>query len=213
MPRYPAQIWVLFWGTLFGSTGQALVWPFLTITIREQLDIPLSSITLLFTIQSAAGFGATAFFGPLMDRFGRKWAMVGGLVASCFVLLAMSHASTYGQWALLLPLYAIANAMFRIGSYAMVADLIGPEHRADVYALLRMGDNIGIALGPALGGFLVAAAYRLSYYFAAITQLVLAGITAATIVETLTRADKNPDGLIVATPQTVGYGVLLRDRP
>ncbi len=213
MTRYPGQIWLLFGGSLLGSAGQALVWPFLTITIREQLNIPLSSITLLFTLQSVAGFSATALFSPLLDRFGRKWAMVGGLATSCAVLLAMSHADTVFQWAILLPLYAITNALFRIGSYAMVADLIEPERRAGVYALLRMGDNMGIAAGPALGGFLVATTYRLSYYVAAGTQLVLAVLTIFIIAETLRAPRDDDSSLHLVTPQNVGYGTLLRDRP
>lgn len=210
---FPPQIWLLFAGTLLSSTGQALVWPFLTIFIREQLDIPLSRITLLFTLQSIAGFAATTVVSPLMDRFGRKWLMVVGLVASSAVLLAMSQAGTYAQWAVLLPLYGVVNAIFRIGSYAMVADLVSAERRAAMYALLRMGDNLGISVGPAMGGFLAAVAYELSYFLAAGMQIALAVFTSAMIAETLPREDAG--AAITAFPAGgggLGYGPLLRDR-
>jgi MFS family permease len=213
LPGYPLQLWLLFWGTLFGSSGQSLVWPFLTINIREQLGVPLTTITLLFTVQSIAGFAATTLLGPLMDRVGRKGPMIAGLLGSGAVLFLMSQATSLAAWAVLLPAYGAVNAVFRIGSYAMVADLIDPARRADVYALLRMGDNVGIAVGPAVGGFLVTLAYTLTYYFAAAMQVVLALAVALRVTETLPRRSDSPSLETLASVPAAGYGALLRDRP
>jgi MFS family permease len=208
--HYPSQIWLLFWGALTGSIGQSLVWPFLVIAIRERTGVPLTQITLLFTLQSAAGFAATALLGPLMDRFGRKWAMLGGLFTSGVVLLTMSQAQTLAQWAILLPAYGMVNMMFRIGSYAMVADLVEPEQRTHVYALLRMGDNLGIVIGPSLGGFLASIAYSLSYVIAGATQFVLLVFVSLNVHETLPQHDSasnEPNG-----SHAGGYGRLAHDR-
>ncbi len=109
-------------------------------------------------------------------------------------------------------MYAIVNALFRIGSYAMVADLVEPERRASVYALLRMGDNVGIAAGPALGGFLASVAYALTYLLAAAMQAILGILAVSVIRETLpAHRDASPDGLRVSSGG-MGYGVLVRDR-
>lgn len=213
LPHYPFQLWLLFWGTLLSSSGQSLVWPFLTINIREQLDIPLTTITLLFTAQSIAGFAGTTILGPVMDRIGRKGPMIAGLIGSSAVLFLMSQAATLTAWAVLLPAYGVVNAVFRIGSYAMVADMIDAERRADVYALLRMGDNVGIAVGPAIGGFLVSVAYTLSYYLAAVVQIALAILVALRLAETLPRRNAASGIEPIATAPSSGYGELLRDRP
>ena len=213
LPHYSFQLWLLFWGTLLSSSGQSLVWPFLTINIREQLDIPLTTITLLFTAQSIAGFAGTTILGPVMDRIGRKGPMIAGLIGSSAVLFLMSQAATLTAWAVLLPAYGVVNAVFRIGSYAMVADMIDAERRADVYALLRMGDNVGIAVGPAIGGFLVSVAYTLSYYLAAVVQIALAILVALRLAETLPRQNSASGIELIATAPASGYGELLRDRP
>jgi len=211
---YPPQLWVLFWGTLFSSLGLSLVWPFLTIDVRERLDVPLTTITLLFTLQSIAGLVATTIISPLMDRFGRKWAMMVGLLASGVSLLAMSRADTLAAWAFLLPAYAMVNTMFRIGSYAMVADTIAPDRRADVYALLRMGDNVGIAFGPAVGGFLFGAAQSLAYVLAGSSQFILMFFVLFLLSETLIRARSGAtSGISVLPGGAAGYGPMLRDRP
>ena len=210
--RYSSQIWLLFWGALTGSTGQSLVWPFLVIFIREQLDVPLSAITPLFTIQSIAGIVATTAISPLMDRTGRKLPMIGGLFLSGVVLLAMSQAHALWHWAILLGAYGMVNQVFRVGAYAMVADMIPPEDRARVYALLRMGDNAGIAIGPTMGGFLVSVAYVLSYSIAAASQFLLAILVWIMIRETL-QPDDTPQNSSLMTVKLGGYGTLLRDRP
>ncbi len=120
----------------------------------------------------------------------------------------MSQAITLAHWAVLLALYGGVNMMFRIGSYAMVADLVESDRRANVYALLRMGDNLGIVIGPTMGGLLAAVSYTLSYLIAASTQLVLLFMVGAVIHETL--AGREPDSS--AARSSGGYGSLLRDR-
>ncbi len=207
IPHYPTQLWLLFWGTLTGSIGQSMVWPFLTITIRERTDVALTTVTLLFTLQSIAGFGATTVIGPLMDRFGRRKPMIAGLICSGLVLLAMSRATELWHWAILLPAYGMVNTAFRVGSYAMVADLVPLERRAGVYALLRMGDNFGIVLGPALGGLLVSIGYTLSYAAAASTQFILAIFVFRIVRETLAR-----DGTHQTVKEQSGYRFMLRDQ-
>ncbi len=204
---YASHIWLLFWGMLFSSAGVALVWPFLTIYIREQLDIPLTTITLLFTFQSITGFVATTLVSPIMDRLGRKWPMVLALITSGLTMIAMSGASVLWHWALLLPLYGVQNTVFRIGCYTMIADLVEAERRSEVYALLRMGDNVGIAAGPALGGFLVAVAYTLSFYLAAVVQTVIGMLIGAFVTETLTESLPGDQPVITRA----GYGPLLHD--
>jgi MFS family permease len=177
--------------------------------MRERLDVPLTTITLLFTLQSVAGFATTTLLGPLMDRMGRQRPMIAGSVASGLTLLAMMGAETLWQWAILLPLYGMVNTVFRVGCYAMVADTVAPERRAEVYALLRMGDNTGIALGPALGGFLIAVASFLSYFIAAISQFILAIFVTLIVRETLTHA---PDERAALSHNPLaGYGLMRRD--
>lgn len=210
--RYSSQLWLLFWGTLAGSMGQSLIWPFLTIYIRERLNVPLTTVTLLFTLQSIAGFAATALLGPIMDHAGRKMPMIAGSIASGVTLLLMSQATLFWHWAILMPLYGMVNTVFRVGCYAMVADTVESSRRAEVYALLRMGDNTGYTIGPALGGFLISMAYLLSYVLAAATQFVLAIFVSIIIHETLVKRAAANSANSAAPRSSAGYGDMLRDR-
>ncbi len=132
---YPRPFWILFSGVLVNSAGTSMVWPFLTIYVRELLHIPLTAVTLLFTLNSMAGLLAMSFVGPAVDRFGRKSAMVLGLVLSCLALLLMSRASTLAAWGVLMAMWGAVVPVYRVGADAMVADLTPPGRRAGAYSL------------------------------------------------------------------------------
>ncbi|MGD2147528.1 MAG: MFS transporter, partial [Anaerolineae bacterium] len=121
---YPAQYWLLIGGMLISVAGGSMVWPFMTIYMRQQLDVPLTSITLLLTLNSAAGLASLSAVGPLIDRFGRKRAMVFGLVIGSAALLAMGHAGTLAAWAVLQAVRGATGPLFRVGTNTMVADLL-----------------------------------------------------------------------------------------
>ena len=205
--RYPRQFWVMFWGMLFTSIGGSMWWPFITIYLREQLDVPLMQITLLFTLYSAAGLLATTIVGPAVDRFGRRKAMIAGLAIPGLALGAMGLVQGFGPWAIALTVVGMFNPMYRVGADAMVADLIPPDERAEAYSLLRMGNNIGVAIGPAVGGFAAAVSYNLAYFSAGAANLAFALLVFLLVRETMQRT-----GEASRSHEAVGYGPVLRDR-
>jgi MFS family permease len=206
---YPRQFWLLFWGLLISAAGGSMIWPFLTIYIRQRLDIPLTTVALLLTLNSAAGLVITSVAGPAADRFGRRGVMVLSLATGSATLLAMSMAGTLQLWVILMALNGAFSPLYRIGSNSMVADLIEPKRRASAYALLRMINNLGIAIGPSVGGFVTAASYALAFYIAAGANAVFGLLILFFVVETMPQSQDTPD-----QPRTDGgYGQVLRDRP
>ena len=206
---YPRSFWILFWGMLIQNVGISMVWPFLTIYIRQRLAIPLTTVTLLFTLNSLAGLASTSLAGPIVDRFGRKGVMVVGLAVSSVVQVMMSIAGTLPLWGIVMAASGAVGLLYRVGADAMVADMIEPDRRAGAYALLRMGANLGVAIGPSVGGFVTARSYALAFYIAAGAQAIFAMLVLSCVGETLPQRRNTLD-----QPQgDGGYGRILRDRP
>lgn len=204
---YPHTFWLLFVGFIINRTSTGLIWPFLALYMREQLNAPLSTITLLFSIQSVAGLLSTSVVGAFMDRFGRKLPIILSMLAGSAVLLAMRSATTLEVWAVLIALYGMFIPVFTVGGNAMVADLVEEEKRSGAYALIRTAQNVGVAVGPAIGGFLVVNYYGLTYIITAAVYIVLAVLIMFILPETLTKR-KNDEPARTAG----GYGEILRDR-
>jgi MFS family permease len=91
----------------------------------------------------------------------------------------------------------------------MMADLIAPEQRTDAYSLLRMIKNVGVALGPAIGGFIATNSYSLAFYIAAFCLITYSLIMALFARETLPDQAESKDK---KDEPFGGYGQILRDK-
>ena len=206
---YPHQFWLLFWGSFFTRASISMIWPFVTVIIRERLDIPLTTAALLLTVQSMASLLSTLVVSSIMDKVGRKIPIVIGLLGSALALVGMASASTFEQWIILMVFYGVFTPVFNIGVNTMVADIVEPENRSPAYALIRMIANAGIAIGPVMGGILVTLlSFDAVYYLIAVAYAILTVFVLVMIQET------KPD-LIESTDDTPvisnGYGYILRD--
>ena len=164
---YPAQFWLMFAGMLLAALGASMIWPYLLIYAAERLQAPLAQVGGLFTINAAFGLLAAVLAGPVVDTWGRKAVLVVSLLGAGGVYLALGWAANWWAFAVLMALWGLVSPLYRVGGDAMLADLVAPERRPEAYALLRMANNLGVAIGPAIGGFLAATSYHLAFYAAA----------------------------------------------
>lgn len=209
LQRYPRAFWLLFAGYIINRTSNGLIWPFLTIYMQQQVNASLTTIGMLISIQAVAGFISTSLVGVAMDRFGRKGIVVTGLLGGSAVLVLMQRASTVEAWAILIALYGIFIPIFSVGGNAIVADIVEEDDRPGAYALIRMAQNIGVGVGPAIGGLLIVASYGLTYIIAAAVNALLAVLILFTFAETNPKHKRDD----MQTERGGGYGRLLADRP
>ena len=118
-------------------------------------------MTLVGVIILAAGLCSAvsqALGGALSDRFGRRPILL--MASSVSIFLYSGLAVLIGISA---PVWAIAVAYIAGRSVltiarpvisAVVADFTSKEKLTEAYGILRIGANIGWAVGPAIGGYL-----------------------------------------------------------
>lgn len=140
---------------LISLTGGAAAYAALNFTIFEKTgSASWVALSLLLT------FGVQGFIGPpagmLGDRFDRRKVMIASDLAGafCFAMMALSSEPAW-----LLPwafLSAVAEAPFFSASEAAIPSVAGPELTTWANSLLGASRLSGIAIGPALGGALLA---------------------------------------------------------
>jgi predicted MFS family arabinose efflux permease len=97
----------------------------------------------------------------------------------------------------------------------MVGDLITEEdQRLPAYSLLRTANNLGVAIGPVLGGFVAAVSYKASFLTAASAMLSFSLLVFFGMKETLPEGSRaaNRAGASAAGKQPGGYRVIVQDR-
>jgi MFS family permease len=208
---YPPQVWLLFWGTLVSTSGMSMIWPFLVVYIGQELALPLTTVTSLIALNSIMSLLTSFLAGSITDRIGRKWAMVISLSVNGLAFLGMVPAAAYWHYAVLMAVRGAFQPLYRVGADAMLADLVPAEQRADAYALNRLGKNVGVAVGPALGGVFVSISYGIAFALAAGATIFFSVLIALFALETL---PENTGKTHTASLPTLldGYRLIFQDR-
>jgi MFS family permease len=188
--KYPPQYWLMITGIVISTAGGSMIWPFLLIYASGKLDLPLSTVATLISINAGTGLLASLLAGTLADRIGRKVVMNVSLTLNGLAYFLLMQAETYPQFALLMVLVGLSNPMYQVGADAMLADMIPSEKRTDAYAINRIAVNAAFALGPAVGGFLASTSYNLAFYGAAAGFLTYSLLLFFLARETLVKAGR-----------------------
>ncbi len=143
-------------GRLISVTGGAAAYTALNYTVWERTHSPfMQALSLLFT------FGVAGLVGPLTgalgDRFNRRTVMIWSEAISAFFFAAMVFAKDPGLLIALAFGSAIAELPFFSASRAAIPNLVESEDDLSwANSLVSMGVHAGIAVGPVIGGGLVA---------------------------------------------------------
>jgi MFS family permease len=186
--EYPSQLWLMVVGLFISSAGASMIWPFLMIYVSEKLNLSLSTVSTLISINAVMGLFTSFIAGAVSDKLGRKLVMIVSLAVNGVGYLFMSQARSYLGFAIIMVLMGASNPLYQVGSDAMLADMIVPEKRIRAYAIIRMINNAGIALGPALGGFIAARSYTYAFLGAAIGMITYSLLLIFRARETLNKA-------------------------
>lgn len=205
---YPGQFWLMFWGMLISTIGTSMIWPFLMVYLTRVHGYPLTRAALLLSINAFTGLIFSFIAGPITDFTGRKRVMAFSLIALGGYYLLLSQAAFFWQFVLLMILGGSLMPLYRVGADAMLADLVPPKRRAEGYSLFRMANNLGIAIGPMIGGFVASASYTYAFAGAAVGLSAYGVLTLVLARETLVRDTAERPG---AGERFAGYERIFRD--
>lgn len=186
--QYPPQYWLMITGIVISTAGGSMIWPFLLIYASKKLDLPLSTVAALISINAGTGLAASFLAGTLADKIGRKAVMVFSLAMSGVAYFFLMQAETYSHFAMLMVLIGFSNPLYQVGADAMLADMIPTEQRTDAYAINRIANNAAFGIGPAVGGFLASTSYNLAFYGASIGFIIYSLLLFFLAKETLGKA-------------------------
>lgn len=149
----PSQVYVLSFVRFLINLGSC-VGAFAALLFSDVLGFSqMLTAVLLFGIAAANALG-TALGGRLADQMGRKKAFV----LSCGLIFCLYGAAGWvsaTRWVIPLMMGGLfANGFIFPSLAAMVADVCDEGNKYESFSLLFMAQNLGYAMGPAIGGLL-----------------------------------------------------------
>ncbi|MGC8723889.1 MAG: MDR family MFS transporter [Acidobacteriota bacterium] len=167
-------VWVLCATTLINRMG-TMVLPFLVLYLSRGLHLSPAQAGLALTVYGAGALLMGPFAGRLCDRVGALGIMAASLFLSGAALLLFPLVRGFGPVLAATFLWALVNEAYRPAAMALLAGLAAPGQRKAVFALNRLAVNLGMSVGPALGGFLAMVDFRWLFWVDGATSLLAFG--------------------------------------
>ena len=168
----PQGFWILTAAEGLMTAGYAISFPFLALYLSTQRGIPMAWVGVFLAGSMLVASLAQFIGGEVSDAIGRRKVMLYSLALRA-LLIGVIAFIIYGGgalWAIFIfhPLGMFIGSFFHPAARSWVADFTPPAGRMKAYGFLRMGNNAGWALGPALGGFLAEGSYSLMFFVTAL---------------------------------------------
>ncbi len=122
--------------------------------IAHGFSAPPATAQLTVTLFLATLAACQLVYGPLSDRFGRRWVLIGGLGLYATAGLVCASASTMGTLIAARVLQALGAASGPVVARAVVRDLYERERAARVLAYMGTAQALTPILAPVLGGYI-----------------------------------------------------------
>jgi predicted MFS family arabinose efflux permease len=139
-------------GSIAGSAG----YPFIGIWALRHLHAGEGRLAFAYLLSAIASGVVGYVGGHLSDRLGRRPLILAGWggQALCAPALFLVHTNV---WAGLVVAGAFPalGALGNAADQAIVADLVPPDRHEAAYASVRVAANLGVSIGPPLGGLLL----------------------------------------------------------
>jgi predicted MFS family arabinose efflux permease len=154
----PRQVWLICLTSLVNRAG-TMVLPFLTLYATRELQLSAPEAGALLVFYGVASMVGSPLGGYLSDRFGPLRVMKVSLLLSGVLLLLLPLAQSYAAVAGLLVALAVVTETFRPANLAAISAAVPPEHLRPSFALARLAVNLGMSVGPAVGGILAGVSF------------------------------------------------------
>lgn len=174
LSAYPREVKVFLVASLINSAGGSLMWPLITMFVFKILGRSVTDAGLVILVMSLGGIAGQLLGGALYHRLGVTRLIVGGLGLNALFLLLLPYGS--GNWHLFMLLIAMVG-FFNAMSMPAIQAFIGfrfAERRGELFNVIYVANNIGVAVGTALSGFLAQISYDLSFILNGLTSAAFA---------------------------------------
>jgi MFS family permease len=169
------DVWLLAFVAFVNRSG-TMVLPFIALYLTYERGLGVAMAGRLLSVYGLGSMVGAYLGGWLTDRIGAARAQAVTLIASGVGFLVLAGLRSLTGIAVALFLLSVVTEGFRPANMAAFAERAPAEIRLRAFALLRLAVNLGMAVGPALGGVLARYSYTWLFVVDAATSWVAAAL-------------------------------------
>ena len=171
----PRAVWLQAAGMLINRSG-TMVLPFLGLYLTHELEFTTAAAGQILAVYGLGAVAGSFTGGWLSDRLGPVRVQQISLVGTGIGFVALGSLRSHVAIATAVFLLSVVADAFRPATFAAVAQHSAIALRTRSLALVRLAANLGMSIGPAVGGFLAVRHYDLLFWADAVTCWLAAGM-------------------------------------
>lgn len=168
-------VWLLSIASLINRAG-TMVLPFLALYLTEERGFTTAGAGQVLALYGLGAMAASFLGGWLCDRFDPRLIMKASLILTGLGFLALGQMESRPAILATIVFLSVAGETFRPANAAALARASDPAERTRSFALYRLAINLGMTLGPTVGGFLALRSYDLLFVVDGATCILAAGL-------------------------------------
>jgi MFS family permease len=166
----PKNIWLICVVALINRTG-TMVFPFLALYLTQEIGVEPGKAGLVLTFYGIGALVSAPFAGKLSDKIGALNLIKFSLLGSGVLFFVYSLFDSYIAISIISVVLAIVSEAFRPAGMSFISSEASVEQRKPAYALYRLAINLGMSIGPVVGGLLSAINFDLLFYVDGFTSI------------------------------------------
>lgn len=171
----PRTAWWLALVVLVNRSGMMVVF-FMTLYLTRRLGFTVSQAGQIMTCWGIGSLFGSYLGGWLSDRWGTFRVQLASLIWNGVGFVVLGQMSGFPSIAVTIFLVAVVGEAFRPANITAFTEVCPEDIRARGIVLNRLAANLGIAVGPAVGGLLARIDYSYLFWVDGLTCLAAAGI-------------------------------------
>lgn len=171
----PREVWIVVLAAFVNRAG-TMVLPFLVLWLTAERGLAPARAGAYLLLYGAVAIVTAPLAGRLADRIGPLRLMRVSMLLSGTAFLSFLAASSPASVAVSTGLLALVAEGYRPAALAVLTDLAPSGRERVVFSLNRLAINLGMSVGPAVGGFLVTNSFRWLFVLDGVTSLAAAGL-------------------------------------
>lgn len=167
----PRALWLLIIGMAVNVTGNSFLWPLNTIYIHNSLGKSLSVAGIVLMMNSGASVIGNLVGGNLFDKIGGYKSILFGIGVTLAALFGLTFWHQWPQYIVFLTIVGFGTGIIFPSMYAM-AGSVWKEGGRKAFNAIYVAQNLGVAVGSALGGFVAGYSFELIFLANAILYVI-----------------------------------------
>lgn len=205
----PRRVWVICLGSLILQAGAFL--PVFVVLYLTHSGHSAGAAGLVLGVSGLGRVLGSVIGGYLTDTVGRRTAILLSVVITAGLTAAVPFLRPLAAIVAVVGLIGVISQSYRPAIAAVLVDSVAsPRQRLAAFGVLRFAQNVGFALGGAIGGVVAGVSY-VGLFLGEAAALLLFGVIVAVLLRDAPQPQRETGGAEPQADPTVGYRQALTD--